>query len=85
MHAYNLVVNDGTTWKTVEGIAKLLPHFHRKTATAFIIKSIDTVDTSALVVSAQQEEVFWIFDFVGEQQTNNLQGLFATVYVVTQE
>ena len=29
-----------------------------------VVKPIDTVDGCALMISAQQEKVFWIFDFV---------------------
>lgn len=37
------------------------------------------------MVSSQQKEVFWVFDLVGQQQADGLQGLFASVYIVPQE
>ena len=37
------------------------------------------------MVSAQQKEVFGILDLVGQQQTDGLQRLFASVHVVTKE
>lgn len=37
------------------------------------------------MVSSQQKEVFWVFDLVSQQQTDGLQGLLASVYVVAQE
>jgi hypothetical protein len=52
MHTNNLVINDGTTWKTVEGVAKLFPHFDREAATAFVIKTIDTIDSSTFMISS---------------------------------
>ena len=70
MHANNFVVNDGTAWKAVEGIAKLLPHFHRETAATFVIESINTIDTGTFVIPSQEEKVFWILDFVGKEQAD---------------
>lgn len=41
----------------------------------FVIEAVDSIDGGALMVSAQQEEVFWVLDFVSQQQTNGLQAL----------
>lgn len=35
------------------------------------------VNTGALVVASQQEEVVWVFQFVGEEKTNRLEGILA--------
>ena len=37
------------------------------------------------MVSPQQEEVLWVFDLVGQQQADGLQGLLPSVHVVSQE
>ena len=37
------------------------------------------------MISAEDEEVLGVFDFVGEQETDGLEGLLATVYIVAQE
>ena len=37
------------------------------------------------MVAAQNEEVFWVFDLVGEEQADRLEGLLAAVDVVTEE
>lgn len=37
-----------------------------------IIEAIYTVDRGALMVATQQEEVFRIFDFVGQQEADGL-------------
>lgn len=37
------------------------------------------------MVSPQQEEVLWIFDFVCEQETDGFQRLLPPVYVIAQE
>ena len=71
MHANDLVIDDGATGETVECIAELFPHLDRKPAAAFVIKAINPIDSCTLVVSTQKEEVFWVFDLVGEQETNN--------------
>lgn len=46
---------------------------------------INPIDTGALVVASQQEEVLRILDFVGEQQTDRFQRLLSSVHVVAQE
>ena len=37
------------------------------------------------MVAAQHEEVFWVFDLVGEHEADGFDGLFAAVDIVTQE
>ena len=73
MHADNLVVNDGTARQTVKGIAKLLPHLDRESATAFVIKAINAINSGALVVSAQEKKVFRVLDLVGKQEADNFE------------
>ena len=48
----------------------------------FVIEPVDSVNTGAFVVASQQKEVFWVLDFVCEQETNGLQGLLASIHVV---
>lgn len=57
-------------------------HKYRRT---FVIEAINPIDTRTLVVAPQNEEVLWVLDFVGEQETDGLQGLLATVDVVSEE
>jgi len=37
------------------------------------------------VISTKNEEVFRIFDFVGKEQTDSVQGLFSSIDVIAQE
>ena len=37
------------------------------------------------MVAPEQEEVLWVFDLVGQQQADGLQGLLAPVHVVPKE
>lgn len=37
------------------------------------------------MVPPEQEEVFWVFDLVGEQQADGLQRLLPSVHVIPQE
>lgn len=37
------------------------------------------------MVSPQQEEVLWIFDFVGQQEADGFQRLLPPVHIVTQK
>jgi hypothetical protein len=38
-----------------------------------------------LVVTPEQEEIFWVLDFVAQQQEDRLQRLFPPVHIVAQE
>jgi hypothetical protein len=51
----------------------------------FVIKAIYPVDACAFMVPSQDEEVFRVFDLVREEQTDRLEGLFTSVYVVAKE
>ena len=66
VHTQNSVINDSGRWEHVEACAKLLPNFGIVSSFALIIKAIHSIDGLALVVTSQQEEIFWIFDFVGQ-------------------
>lgn len=37
------------------------------------------------MVAPEQEKVLWVFDLVGKQKANGFQGLFPSVYIITQE
>lgn len=56
-----------------------MPHATCRTLT------INSINTGALVIAAQQEEILGIFDLVGQEQTDRLQGLLAPVHVVAEE
>lgn len=51
----------------------------------FVVEPIDAVDGSTLMVAPEQEKVLWVFDLVGKQKANGFQGLFPSVYIITQE
>lgn len=50
-----------------------------------VIEAVYPVDGSTLVVSSQQEKVFWVFNLVGQQQTDSLQRLLSSIHVVSQK
>lgn len=54
---------------------KLLNEFPNRLALHEI--TINSIYACTLVIAAQQEEIFWIFDFVGEQQANCLERLLS--------
>jgi hypothetical protein len=78
---YFFVDNSGHR-KTIEAICEGLPKFDIVTALALIVEAINSVDGSALMVPSQEEEVLWIFDFVGQQEADGFKALFTPVDVV---
>jgi hypothetical protein len=85
MHANNLIINDGTARQTIKSVAKLLPHLDREATAALIVESVNPIDSCALVVAAQKEKVLGVLDFVGKEETNNLERLLSAIDIVTQE
>lgn len=73
MHTNDFVVDHRTARERVESIAKVLPHLYREPATTFVVKSVDSINARTFMVSSQKEEVFWIFNLVCKQETNNFQ------------
>ena len=72
MHSENLLVDDGSNRQAVEAVRKGLPKLNVVPPLALIVEPIDAVDRGAFVVTAQDEEVLGIFDFVCQEQTDGL-------------
>ena len=51
----------------------------------FVVKTVDAVNTCALVVAAEDEEVLRVLDLVRKEQADGLHALLAAVDVVTEE
>lgn len=85
VHGENLLIDDGGDGQAVEAVGKGLPQLDVVPALALIVESVDTVDRSTLVVAAENEEVLGVLDLVGQQKADGLEGLFASIYIVTEE
>jgi hypothetical protein len=51
----------------------------------FVVENVDSVDTGALVVASEDEEVFGVFDLVREQQADGLERLLSSVDIISEE
>ena len=51
----------------------------------FIIETVYPVDTRTFVIATQDEEIFGVFDLVGEEKADSLEGLFSSVDIVAEE
>ncbi len=79
MHTHNLLIDKCTNRHNIKNVRKQLPKleiilsfaFVNKNLT-FVIKSINSIDTRALVIASEQEEILGEFDFIGENQRNAL-------------
>lgn len=85
MAAEDFLVDDGCNGKTIEAVGEGFPELDVISAFAFVIEAIYPVDACTLVVAAQQEKIFWVLDFVREEQTDRLQGLLSSVDIVSEE
>ena len=72
MHAQNLVIDQSCDRHAVEDILELLPDTDGVAALALIVKAIDSVNLTTLVITSQEEEVLLEFDLVGQKQDYGL-------------
>lgn len=85
MHAEDLVIDESRNWHAVEHVLEFLPDSDTVAPLALVIEAVHSVNLTALVVSAQQEKVFSVLDLVCHQEHDGLQGLSATVNIVSEE
>jgi hypothetical protein len=83
MHTQNLLIDQSSNWKTIEHIGEYFPELNGVPAFALIVKTINPVNLSALMIASQKKEVFWVLDFVAHQQSNRLNRLLASVNIIT--
>lgn len=85
MHAENFIINKSSNWHTVKDILEFFPEADTIPVLALVIETIDSINLTALVITAQQEEILLKFNLVGEKQYNSFKGLLASVNIVTEE
>jgi len=64
VHGEDFLVNDCCNGQAVEAIGEGLPKLDVVSTLALIIKAIDAVDGSTLMVTSEDEKVFGVFDLV---------------------
>ena len=85
MHGEDLLINDGGDGQAVEAVSESLPKLDVVASLALVVETVDAVDGSTLVVTAENEEVLGVLDLVRQQKADSLERLLATVDVVTEE
>ena len=83
--AEDFLVDDAGDGEAVEGVGEGLPELDVVAALALVEEAIDTVDGGALVVTAEDEEVFGELDLEGEDEADAFETLLTTIDVVTEE
>lgn len=71
MHAKDLFINNSSYGQAVEAVSEGLPKLDVVSSLALVVEAVYSVDTGALVVASQQEEVLGVLDLVGEQQADS--------------
>ena len=85
MHTEDSIVNDSGYWENVEDCSKFLIDLNVISSLALVVESIHTVDGLTFMVSSQKVDRFREFDLVGQEETDGLYTLLATVNVVSRE
>eukprot|EP00449_Zooxanthella_nutricula_P004904 CAMPEP_0198522210 /NCGR_PEP_ID=MMETSP1462-20131121/21401_1 /TAXON_ID=1333877 /ORGANISM="Brandtodinium nutriculum, Strain RCC3387" /LENGTH=176 /DNA_ID=CAMNT_0044251867 /DNA_START=136 /DNA_END=662 /DNA_ORIENTATION=+ len=85
VHADDFFVDEPAHWQAIEDVAEVFPQLDVVPSLALIVEAVNPGDRRALMVSAQQEKILWIFGLVGEHQRDRFEGLLAPVDVIAQE
>jgi hypothetical protein len=85
VHAEDFLVDESSDGETIETVSESLPQLDVIATLALIVKSVNTINGCALVVATEEEEVLRVLDLVGQEEAHGLEGLLATINVITQE
>jgi len=85
VHCEDLLIDDGCDGEAVKAIGEGLPQLNIVPSLTFVIEAVDSVDRGAFVVATENEEVFGVLDLVGEEQADGLEGLLASVDIISKE
>jgi hypothetical protein len=85
MHAYDLLINNGTDGQAVKDVTKLLPKLDVVATLALVVKTVDSCDRRTLMVATEQEKVQRELGLVSEKQSNDFQALLTPIHIITQE
>ena len=67
MHAEYFFVNNCSNGHSVEHITKYFPKLQVIPSFALVVKPIKPVNASRLVVASENEEIFRMLDFIGQE------------------
>lgn len=85
VHTEDFLINEGGNREAVEDVREDLPESDRIPAFAFVVEAVNAVDLGALMIAAQQEEIFGVLYLVAQQQAYSLDRLLSPVDIVPQE
>lgn len=83
VEAENLVVDEGGEREIVEEVGEVLPDVGVAVlAEALVVEAVDLGDLAGLVVSTEDGDALWIADLEGNEKSDGLDGVVATVDIV---
>ena len=86
MHTEDAIVNNRSQGKVVEDVSAVSPHIHTAILPqTLVIETINLCDLSALMITSDEHDSFWVANFEGQQQKECLHRVKSSVYEVTHE
>ena len=70
MHTEYLLVDYGGNGEAIEAVGEGFPKLDVVSSLTFVVKTVNSVDRCALVISSKQEKVLWVFDLVCQQKAD---------------
>ena len=85
VHTQNFVVQKSGDWKTIEAVCEYFPEFYVISLFAFVVKTVDSVNTRTLMISSGHKKVLGELYLIRQKQTHRLQALLSSVDIVSQK
>lgn len=85
MHGEDLLINDRGNREAIEAISECLPQLNVVSPLALVVKAIDAINRSTLMVAPENKKVFWVLNLICKEETDCLKRLFTPVHIITQE
>ena len=86
MHTEDAIVNDRSQRKVVKDVCAVSPDVHTAILPqTLVIETINLCDLSALMITSDEHDSFWVANFEGQKQKESLYRVKSSVNKVTHE
>lgn len=85
VHAHDFFVYDSDQGHVVEAVEERLPEWKFISSLNLVEETINSCNSLRLVISSENDHLFWVSDFQREEQTNDLTALLTPINVISHE
>jgi hypothetical protein len=85
MHAHNFLIDQGHKRDMVKAVTESLEQRDLVPSLDLVEEAVDPCDSLTLMVSSQYNYLLWESHFKGEEEADDLAGLFTSIHVISHE